>query len=294
MSTFLTSIVDRWVSRYAAPDSQALAAVSGRTPATAITGASRGIGLALAQRFAAAGHDVLMIARSDEALAVAAKTVGASQAGRVFTLALDINQADAAVAIDRSLEARGCYLDVLVNNAAIGLGGAFDTHPPEDIDRLIATNIGALTRLTRHALPAMKARARGGILNIASLGGYVPGPNQAAYYASKAYVISLSEAIAEECAGSGVRVSVVAPGPVETGFHASMGANRALYRRLLPALLPEQVARAAYAGFVLGRPVIRPGLITPLAAGLVRVLPHAVTVPIVSRLLARRDSRRRS
>ena len=99
---------------------------------------------------------------------------------------------------------------------------------------LVDLNVRALTRLTRHFLPGMRQRGRGGILNVASLGGYAPGPNQAAYYASKAYVLSLTEAIAAETAGEGVRVCALAPGPVDTAFHARMGAENAFYRYLVP------------------------------------------------------------
>ena len=106
----------------------------------------------------------------------------------------------------------------------------------------------------------MKARGAGGILNVASLGGYAPGPYQAAYYASKAYVLSLTEALAAEAAGSGVRICVVAPGPVETRFHAKMGGEGAFYRSFIRAQTPKAVAASAYRGFMLGRRVVVPGL----------------------------------
>lgn len=279
------SIIDRWIARSARPNPQAVAAVSGLAPATVVSGASRGIGRALAARFAAAGRDVVMIARSRTELEQAASQLRTHAAGRVLALALDVTRHDAPELIDQFLAANGAYLDVLVNNAATGLAGSFDTSSAEDIDGLLALNIGALTRLMRHALPAMKARGRGGVLNVASLAGAIPGPYQAAYYASKAYVISLTEAVAAECGGSGVRIAVVVPGPVATGFHAAMGAENALYRRLLPANSPEPVARSAYAGFMLGRRVIYPGVLAPLAVAALRILPHPVTVPVVAWLL---------
>src|SRR5690606_15946437 len=111
---------------------------------------------------------------------------------------------DAADVITSKLHQAGYYLDVLVNNAGIGLAGPFLSHPPDAISRLLALNIESLTRLMRAALPDMISRQQGGILNVASLGGYVPGPNQAVYYASKAYVLSLTEAVANEVAGQGV------------------------------------------------------------------------------------------
>ena len=123
----------------------------------------------------------------------------------------DVARADAAEIITSGLRQAGLYLDVLVNNAGIGLAGPFLTQAPDDLSHLIAVNIDGLTRLTRAALPDMIARQRGGILNMASLGAYVPGPNQAAYYASKSYVLSLTEALASEVSGQGVRVAAVAP-----------------------------------------------------------------------------------
>lgn len=291
MTGWTTRIVDRWISRAARVDAAALAAVSGRIPATVVTGASRGIGLAIAVRFAELGSDVLLVARSASDLEVAASLIRTRVTGaQVLTLALDVTDADAGSILDHHLAGHGRYLDVLVNNAAIGLGGPFEEAPAARIDDLVALNVGALTCLMRHALPAMTARGRGGILNVASLGGAVPGPYQAAYYASKAYVMSLTEAVAAECAGRGVRISVVAPGPVETGFHASMGADAARYRLLMPALATRQVARAAVRGYRLGRRVIFPGLIAPVMGVAVRVLPHAITVPLVAWLLDNRRS----
>ncbi len=291
MPSWTTRLVDRWLSRAVRPDPTALAAVAALAPATVVTGASRGIGYAIAARFAEIGHTVVLVARSQADLDDAASRMRARLTGaKVSALVLDVTATDAGEVIDRFLAEHGLYLDVLVNNAAIGLGGPFEDSPADRIDALVALNVGAVTRLTRHVLPVMKARGRGGILNISSLGGAVPGPYQAAYYASKAYVMSLTEAVAAECAGRGVRIAVVAPGPVETGFHASMGADEARYRRLMPALSTRQVAHAAVRGFLLGRRVIYPGLIAPVAAVAVRLLPHAITVPLVAWLLDNRRS----
>ena len=122
---------------------------------------------------------------------------------------------------------------------------------------------------------------------MASLGGAVPGPNQAAYYASKAYVLSLSEALAQECAGEGVRVAAVAPGPVDTRFHADMAAEGSPYRLLIPALNPKRTARAAIRGYQLGQRVVVPGLVNRAVYISVRALPHPLTVPVVGWLLAK-------
>ena len=131
----------------------------------------------------------------------------------------------------------------------------------------------------------MLERRRGGILNVASLGAYVPGPHQAAYYASKAYVLSLTEAIATETAGRGVKISVLVPGPVETVFHANMGAEASRYRALLPALTAERVADAGYRGFTFGQRVVAPGLLTRPSLIALKLLPHPISVPLVAWLL---------
>lgn len=137
----------------------------------------------------------------------------------------------------------------------------------------------------------MRLRGRGGILNVASLGGYTPGPYQAAYYASKAYVISLTEAIAVETAGEGVRLCALAPGPVNTRFHERMGAESALYRGLVLPASARSVARAGYLGLMLGLRVVVPGLINPFLALALRIMPHRIMVPIVGWLLKPRETR---
>ena len=286
MAGTMASLPDLWISRRAAPDEAALAAVRDRTPAVVVTGGSRGIGRAIAQRFARAGHSVVIIARERVALERTAETIAHACGVRVIPLVLDMVAADACETLDAALKAERLYADVLVNNAGIGLAGPFVSGSTADIERLIALNVGAATRLMHHALPPMLARGRGGILNIASLGGLVPGPNQAVYYASKAYLVSLTEAVAYEERGRGVRIAAVAPGPVDTTFHDAMQAESALYRSLVPAISVERVARSAYRGFTLGRTVIVPGMLPSLAAVAVKLLPHAISVPLVGALLA--------
>jgi short-subunit dehydrogenase len=196
----------------------------------------------------------------------------------------DVTAPDAAATIDRALAHHHAYADTLVNSAGIGLAGPFHAQAPEDVMRLIDVNVRALTALTHHYLDGMRKRGRGGILNLASLGGYTPGPYQAAYYASKAYVISLTEAIAAETAGEGVRVCALAPGPVTTAWHERAGAGTAFYRYLLPASAAS-VARIGHLGYTLGLRVVVPGLLSPFLALALRIMPHAITVPIVRWLL---------
>jgi uncharacterized protein len=282
----LEGLADRWIGRWSSPDAAALAAVSGRRPAVVVTGGSEGIGLAIARQFAAQGREIVLVARREAPLAAAAEAFGRDFGRKAWPLPVDITQPDAADAIARFLEASGLYADVLVNSAGVGQAGTFAEAAVGDIERLIDLNIAALSRLMRSFLPQMVARGRGGLLNVASLGGLAPGPNQAIYYASKAYVISLTEAVAYEVRGRGVRIAVVAPGPVETAFHARMGAEAARYRHLLPADSPQFVARSAVRWFGLGRKVIVPGFASSCLAIAMRYVPHGVVVPIVGWLLA--------
>jgi short-subunit dehydrogenase len=267
--------------------SAALDAVSHLKPAVVITGGSRGIGFALAKRFLEKNHETVIVGRNAPRLAEAVAELKAATGIGPFSILCDVTEANAVHVIAAGLNGAGLYLDVLVNNAGIGLAGPFAAQSPLDISRLVALNVESVTRLTRAALPQMIARQRGGILNVASLGAYVPGPNQAAYYASKAYVVSLTEAIASEVSGQGVHVSAVAPGPVDTAFHSRIGADRSLYRLLLPSMTADRVARSAYRGFMFGQRVIVPGIFNTAAVIALKVLPHIVTVPIMYGFLKR-------
>lgn len=255
-------------------------------PAVVVTGGSQGIGLALAQRFAQSGCDVVLVARDTAKLAEATSRFPPS-ATKVLSVACDITRTVAYDVIAEQAKASGLYIDVLVNSAGVGLAGPFTTHGADELAHLIALNVEALTRLTRRALQDMLVRKRGGILNVASLGAYVPGPNQAAYYASKSYVQSLSEALASETSGTGVRVAVLLPGPVTTGFHAAMGAENSLYRWLIPPMSPVRVADIAYRNFTAGHRVIVPGIINKMMFVALRLIPHAITVPLIGWLLRR-------
>lgn len=266
-------------------------------PFVVVSGGSDGIGREIALRFARAGKRVLLVARDQARLERAAEAIrGAGKPGaagvRVDVLALDITTPGAAELIESHVAGLGGHVETLVQSAGIGLSGGFDTHTPGEIERLLALNVTALTRLMRHYLPGMRARGQGGVINIASLGGYVPGPYQAVYYASKAYVISLSEAVAAEAAADGVRVMVVSPGPVATAFHARMGAERSLYRRLIPAATPASVARWALLAYSLHLRSVAPGVVNTVLVQALRILPHRLVIPIVSWLLRPRERER--
>ena len=260
-------------------------AVTALKPVTIVTGGSDGIGRAIARRFAGQRHSLLLIARGRDRLAATAAELRKDFGANVDILALDITAASAPAEIDAALARAGGYSHILVNNAGIGLSGAFAEHARDDVARLLDLNIKAMTLLTHHVLPGMRGRHAGGIINLASLGGYAPGPWQGVYYASKAYVLSFSEAVAAEVAIDGVRVCAVAPGPVNTRFHERMRAETALYRKLLPPLKPETVAWWADRGFRLGARVIVPGLINMIMGLALRLVPHRILVPIIGWLL---------
>jgi uncharacterized protein len=289
----LLKLGDLWVRRRARPSRSALEAVRGLTPATVITGASEGIGFALARLLAREGRAVVMLARTEVLLARAAEELRreAPQATIVHA-AIDVAAPDAAEQIDALARHHALYVDVLVNNAGIGVGGPFASLDADKLDELVATNVGAVTRLTRHFLPAMRARARGGVMNLASLAAFAPGPWQAPYFASKAYVLSLTAAIGGECSGEGVRVCAIACGPVETGIHRKMNAVHTLYRVLIPSYSTDQLAALAWRSYRLGRRVVVPGVVNSLLAWTMRAIPFELVLPIVDLLMKPRGRRR--
>jgi short-subunit dehydrogenase len=260
----------------------------GRLPVCLITGASEGIGRELANEFAARGHRLLLVARNEAALAKVCEELARDHNVTAHAAAADLTKSDYLVRIRDVLNQEGLYVDILVNNAGFGLGGPFAEQDPARIEELCRLNIEALTMLTRSFLPDMLTRARGGVLNVASLGGLLPGPYQAAYYASKAYVISLTEALAHENAGRGVRISAAAPGPVATKFHERMGAANSIYLKLMQPMDPARAARIIHSGFAGRRTIIVPGLLASLNSFGARYMPHAVLTPVIGWILKKR------
>jgi len=281
----LRSIGEFWLRHRADPSATAMAAVEGLTPATVITGGSEGLGFELARCIAAESRVVVLVARSQEVRDAAASLQTAYPRSTAIGEVLDVASPEAPAQLDALLARHGLYLDVLVNNAAVGLGGEFSDLDPAALDLLVATNVAALTRLTRHYLPAMRARCRGGILNLSSLAAFTPGPWQAPYFASKAYVLSLTAAIGAECAGEGVRVCAFACGPIETAIHGKMRTESTIYRAVLPSTSPERMAKIAWRSYRLGRRIVVPGIVTGMLAALSRVVPHELLLPIVRALM---------
>lgn len=304
----LLTLGDLWARRRASPDPLAVSAVESLRPATVVTGASEGLGFALARRIAREGRVIVLLARTQDTLDEAAGELRAAYPKAVvIAQPLDVGEKDAPMRLDALLARHGLYLDVLVNNAGIGLGGNFTELEPEKLDELVETNVAAVTRLTRHYLPAMRARCRGGIMNLASLAAFAPGPWQAPYFASKAYVLSLTAAIGGECAGEGVRVCAIACGPIETRIHRKMNADNTFYRAVLPSTSADRMARLAWRSYRLGRRVVVPGIVNSFIAWSARAMPYEVLLPLldvlmkprvrpvrVARRIARRPSHIRS
>lgn len=262
-----------------------------RTSTALITGASSGIGESLARQLAAHGADLILVARTEDRLHALAAELGARYRVQVHVLPADLNLPGTGAQLHAAVQARGLSVDILVNNAGLGGYGEFSAQPPAEIDRMIAVNIGALTGLTRAFLPDMLTRGRGRVLNVASTAAFQPGPLMAVYYATKAYVLSFSEAVAEEVAGSGVSVTALCPGPVQTGFQAvsRLGESDLLSGPARLAILSaDEVARLGVRGMLVGQRVVVAGRLNRVQTLLPRLLPRAVVTRLIARVQGRR------
>ncbi len=260
-----------------------------RQPVTVITGGSEGIGLELAREFARAGNDLLLVARTQKNLERAADQLTRAFGVTVHGLAVDLSAEDGCQSLATAIEDNDLYVRYLVNDAGIGVEGRFAEIDPPRLLKMVDLNVRAVTDLTRRFLPDMIERNEGGVLNLGSLAGFAPGPYQQVYYACKAYVISLTEAIAHEVRHTNVRVSAVTPGPVSTDFHARMGSEKAYYL-LFGKMPPDAVAKIAYANFMCRQRVIAPGILNMLNHVLLQLMPRALLVPFMGLLLRQRDA----
>lgn len=250
-----------------------------------VTGASDGIGAELARVFAAKGHRVTLVARRRDRLeALADEIVAAGAAERPLVVELDVTADGALDRLEEALDEAGLVPDTLVNNAGFGLIGRVAELDQGEQLAMIDLNIRALTALTLRFLGPIVA-ARGAILNVASVASFMPGPGFAIYYATKAYVRSFSEALAEELRAKGVRVTALCPGPVRTGFQARAGFEfTGEMRAMTPALLPaEEVARQGYEALLQGRRVVVPGLVNKILVLVSRAAPRAILLPLLAR-----------
>jgi short-subunit dehydrogenase len=250
-------------------------------PVALVTGASSGIGLEFARLLANDGHDLVLVARSAAKLEAEAASLRAAHGIEVLVVAADLAQPGASASIARAVEGAGLAIDVLVNNAGHGLFGPFvETELGHELS-MIQLNVVALTELTKLFLPAMVARGRGRILNVASSAAFQPGPLMAVYYATKAYVLSFTEAVATEVEGSGVTVTALCPGPTESGFQsaAKMEGSKLVTGRKLPDA--ASVAERGYRALATGERVVIPGLQNWILAQSVRFLPRRTVTTLV-------------
>jgi uncharacterized protein len=244
-----------------------------------ITGASGGIGYELAKLFARDRHNLILVARSDDKLAQAAAEMR-SLGVTVKTIAIDLGGPSAAKNLFDQLRNENTAVDILINNAGFGALGKFATMSEENILGQIQLNVTALTELTRLFLPPMLARRSGRIMNIASTAGFQPGPLMAVYYASKAYVISFSEAIANEVRNSGVTVTCFCPGATETGFAKRAGNDHTRVFKQFGAMKADKVALDGYRAVMEGKTLAISGAQNWLVAESTRFAPRKLVTAI--------------
>ncbi len=238
-----------------------------------VTGASAGIGTELARAFAARRYDLVLAARNEAALEALGRELAASCAVRVKTAPVDLSEPEAPKALAEALAAAGVEVGVLVNNAGVLSEGPFAAGPIGDLVNLLQVNVVALTALTRLFLEPMVARGEGRILNVASIAAFMPVPDLAAYAASKAYVLSLTEALGVELGGTGVAATALCPGLTDTAMVRGSRLGRA------PALMTmtaKEVAEAGCAACLNGEAVVVPGLANRLVAGGAPLAPRAL------------------
>jgi short-subunit dehydrogenase len=248
-----------------------------------VTGASSGIGRELAHQFAAGGHDLVVVARRAAALDSLVADVTRVHGVSATAIAADLAEPSAAQRIYDALALAGTRIDVVVNNAGFGLGGSVAALPLDRQLEMIQVNVTALTALTRLFLPGMVERNQGGILNVGSTAGFQAGPLMAVYYATKAYVLSFTEALAEEVAGSALRVSCLCPGPTATGFAETAQMTKSnLFKRA--TMTASDVARIGYDGWTERKVIVIPGFPNRQGVALVRFAPRSMVRKIVKRL----------
>jgi uncharacterized protein len=256
-------------------------------PAVVVTGASSGLGAEFARLAAGEGAKVVLIARSRPELdALAAKL---DPSGRfTVVLSLDLAARGAGETVARELEALDLYCHILINNAGFGLFGDAVELDRERQLGVIDVNMRAATDLMLRFLPAMVGRRSGAVLNVGSIAGFAPGPRMALYFASKAYLVSISQALMQEVRGTGVTVTCLCPGPLRTPFLARAGADRVALFKLLRKLDAADVARAGWDAMKTGRALCVPGIDNKIAVMATRLLPRAALLAIVGRLQRKR------
>jgi uncharacterized protein len=261
------------------------------TSAALVTGASAGIGSEIAKLLAERGHALVLVARRKDRLTALAEELSDQHGVRVETIAADLGKPTPRGKIPGRIDELGLQIEILINNAGFATGGEpfHEANPERELEQ-VRVDVEAVVALTSAFLPAMVARGRGAVLNVASTAGMQPMPYSAGYAAAKAYVLSFSEAVHQEVRGHGVTVTALAPGPVETDFWQIAGwetSGGKSFERAVPGTLisPAQAARAAVEGLERGERVVVPGL--PIRAAMLasRYIPHMLKLPAMERFM---------
>ena len=254
-------------------------------PLALVTGASSGIGAEFCRRLALGGFAIAMVARDRQAMEALAGALDKSYGTPSLILPTDLAEPGAAAQVMRALATEELEVEILVNNAGFGKSGLFQEQDPATVTGMVMVNDVAATDLLRAILPGMIARGHGRILNVASVASFLPGPLSAVYYASKAYLLSLSEALSEEVRGTGVTITALCPGPTESDFFRRAGMTR-------PAGLPyarsEDVVRLGYEAMMRGDRVVIPGAVNKLGAFMTRFAPKRILLRQVRRIQEKR------
>jgi uncharacterized protein len=251
-----------------------------------VTGASSGIGMAFARRLAARGDDLVIVARSEGRLKELADEIQSGLGCGVEVLPADLTLADDVGRVEQRLQSAERPIDLLVNNAGFGTAGKFVELPVGREDEEIRLNVLALMRLTHAALPGMLQRGHGGVINVSSVGGFQPGPNNATYSATKAFVTSFSEAVHEELRGTGVKLLALCPGFTRTQFQERGGFDTEHIPKLAWQT-PEAVVDAALAAFEKGKALCVPGLPNKFSASMVHLAPRGVVRRVSAKVAER-------
>lgn len=262
--------------------------MSALRPVTLITGASAGIGVALARLFARNGHKLALVARREDRLRALADEIAATAVGRPIVIVDDLAKPGAAARIRAALSEHGAEPQYVVNNAGFGLVGRADVRDRAEQLEMIDLNVRTLTELSLAFVDSME-RHKGGLLNVGSVAGFLPGPGSGVYYATKAFVLSFTEALHSELALRGIKVTVLCPGPVPTEFAERAGVKG----KMAPGLLvqtAESVAEAGYRGLMRGKRTVVPGLGNKLVTLAVRVVPRRRLLRAVGARQSRRQA----
>jgi len=249
-------------------------------PASLITGASAGLGAEFARQCAARGDEIVLVARRRDRLDALAREIGP----QAHVIEADLGEPEAPARLMSGAARRGLWVRTLINNAGFGLAGRFDELPLERQIDMVDVNVRALTHLSHAVLADMRPRRDGAILNVASTAAFQAGPHMAVYYATKAYVLSFTEALHEELKGSGISVTALCPGPTATEFFDVAGTPDGRLARM--ATDPVAVVRAGLEGLAKNKAVVIPGVANKVGAQSSRLLPRALMRRIVARIKA--------